>query len=222
MDGGGPEAETGDPEAETSALHPAQPRGPAHVVVVMGVSAAGKTVVGRRLARRLGVEFADADAYHPPANVAKMASGTPLTDDDRWPWLAALRALIETRAAEGRSLVLACSALKRRYREVLCGKRTPGAAAVATPSAPQPRLTFVYLRADRDTLLARLRGRRGHYMKADLLASQLEALEPPRDAVTVDATLGVPGAVRQALAGLARRGIVAPTRSRRGRSGGNA
>lgn len=207
----------------------------AQAVVVMGVSGAGKTSIGKRLARALGFDFEDADRYHPQANVDKMAAGVPLTDDDRWPWLAALRTLIESRAAQGRSLVLGCSALKRAYREVLTGeRRVEGASAVREvragaapsrradsepPSAPQdepdaasagaPRVTFVYLRGDYDTILARMQRRRGHYMRADMLASQFRDLEEPDGAVTVDVGGSVADAVRQTLSGLAGRGVAA-------------
>lgn len=165
-------------------------------VVVMGVSGSGKSTIGRRLAGRLGFDFEDADGYHPPANVAKMAAGIPLDDDDRWPWLAQLQSLIAERLAEDRSLVLACSALKRSYREVL-----------AAPGSATAPVHFVYLRGDYDTLLERMRRRQRHYMKADMLASQYRDLEEPADAVVVDVGLNVGASLRQALAGLAARGV---------------
>ncbi len=165
-------------------------------VVVMGVSGSGKTTVGRRLASRLGFDFADADAYHPPENIAKMSRGTPLTDEDRRPWLARLRRLIEERASEGRSLVLACSALKASYRQEL------------ERAEPMARVHFVYLKGDFDTILDRMRARRGHYMRAAMLESQFRDLEEPADAVTVDVgRLGVAASVRRAVAGLASRGV---------------
>ncbi len=165
-------------------------------VVVMGVSGAGKTVVGRRLARRLGFAFADADDYHPQANIDKMAAGVPLTDDDRAPWLERLRTLIEEHAADGRSLVLACSALKAAYRQALLA------------AEPAAQVRFVYLKGDFDTILERMRARRGHYMKASMLESQFRDLEEPADAVTVDVGRhDVPASVRLALAGLAERGV---------------
>ena len=220
----------------------------AQAVVVMGVSGSGKTTIGKRLARQLGFDFADADRYHPKANIDKMAAGEPLTDTDRRPWLAALRALIEERAARGRSLVLGCSALKRSYREVLSGRLPPesvgtdaageaggadddaggepggppAARAARRGSGPRPRVTFVYLRGDYDTILARMRRRQGHYMKADMLASQFRDLEEPRNAVTVDVTGSFHAAVRRALAGLAGRGVtpVRPGGGGGGDSGG--
>jgi len=145
----------------------------------MGVAGAGKTTVGRRLAARLGGRwrFVDADDFHPPANVAKMAGGAPLTDADRAPWLAALRARLAAGAARGESIILACSALKKAYRQRLA---PPG---IATQ--------FIYLRGDEATLRARLQGRRRHYMPASLLDSQLAGLEEPAPgtALVIDAAL---------------------------------
>lgn len=131
----------------------------------MGVSGCGKTTVGRTLAGRLGCDFLDADDFHPPENVAKMRGGTPLTDDDRAGWLDRLRAEIETRLASGTNAVLACSALRERYRTRL---RQPG----------EP-VHLAYLRGDYDTIAARLTGRAGHYMPPTLLRSQFATLEEP-------------------------------------------
>lgn len=135
------------------------------IVVVMGVAGAGKTTVGRLLARRLGYDFAEGDAFHPDRNVEKMRAGIPLSDADRGPWLDALAREIEAWRAAGRDVVLACSALKRSYRERLVRGR--------------PGLRLVHLRGDPALLRARLEARRGHFMPAALLESQLEALEPP-------------------------------------------
>lgn len=141
------------------------------IVVVMGVSGCGKSTVGELLARRLGLPSYDADEFHPPENVRKMASGQPLTDDDRRPWLETLaRAMAGWEASGG--AVLACSALKGSYREVLRGA---GA-----------EVRFVYLRGDRDTIAERMKHRRGHYMPLSLLDSQFAALEEPADAIVVD------------------------------------
>jgi len=141
------------------------------VVVLMGVSGAGKTEVGTRLAKALGGTFAEGDDYHPPANVAKMRSGVPLDDVDRRPWLEAMSREIGAWLEAGRTVVLACSALKQRYRGIL--------------KAGRPGVRFVHLKGDEDLIRQRLEHRRGHYMPASLLDSQLAALEEPADAITV-------------------------------------
>jgi gluconokinase len=142
------------------------------IVVVMGVTGAGKTTVGQRLAAALGAAFLDADDYHPPENVAKMRAGTALADADRQPWLERLNAALRERAARGASVVLACSALKAAYR--------------ATLLAEVPAARLVYLRGGREQIAARLAARRGHYMDPGLLDSQFAALEAPTDAIVVD------------------------------------
>jgi gluconokinase len=142
------------------------------VIVLMGVSGSGKTTVGERLARALGAEFAEGDAYHPPANVEKMKSGHPLDDADRQPWLERLGAEIGRWLERGQEVVLACSALKQHYREIL--------------SADRAGVRFVYLRGSEALIRDRLKRRRGHYMPASLLKSQFAALEEPKDAITVD------------------------------------
>ena len=134
-------------------------------MILAGVSGSGKTTVGRLVADRMGWPFADGDSFHPAANVAKMAAGIPLTDDDRWPWLAAIGAWMDARIAAGGSGVVACSALKRRYRDVLRGGR--------------PEVRLVFLDVSRDEDLARLRARSGHFFPAKLLDSQFADLEPP-------------------------------------------
>ena len=134
-------------------------------MILAGVSGSGKTTVGRLLAGRLDWPFADGDSFHPAANVAKMTAGIPLTDDDRWPWLAAIGAWMDGRIAAGGSGVMACSALKRRYREFLLEGR------------PEARLVFLEVGRDED--LARLRARHGHFFPARLLDSQFDDLEPP-------------------------------------------
>jgi carbohydrate kinase (thermoresistant glucokinase family) len=142
-------------------------------VVVMGVSGCGKSTVGRALASALGVPFIEGDELHPPRNVALMASGTPLTDDDRRDWLHAVADALSRAADTG--AVAACSALKRSYRDILRG-RAPG-------------LHFVHLVGERAVLEERMRRRSGHYMPASLLQSQLDILEPPtadEAAVTLD------------------------------------
>jgi carbohydrate kinase (thermoresistant glucokinase family) len=135
------------------------------IAVVMGVSGSGKTTIGRVLARRLGWQFQEGDALHPPENVAKMRAGHPLDDDDRAPWLAAVAARIDAWLAADSSGVVTCSALKRRYREIVVGDRQG--------------VRLVYLEAPREVLAQRLAGRRRHFMPAALLDSQLATLEPP-------------------------------------------
>ncbi len=142
------------------------------VILVMGVAGSGKTTVGQLLAEKLGFEFHDADSYHSEANRQKMANGIPLDDADRAPWLAALAAAIDGFLGEGRSAVLACSALKHAYRAQLL--RDPA------------RMKVVHLKGSPALLLERLKRRAGHYMKPSMLESQLKTLEEPEDAITVD------------------------------------
>ncbi|MCL2450619.1 MAG: gluconokinase [Polyangiaceae bacterium] len=141
--------------------------------LVMGVAGSGKTTIGQALAARLGWPFADGDAFHPPANVAKMSAGVPLSDDDRLPWLDAIAAWLRERV-ESDGAVVACSALKRAYRDRL--------------RAASPALRVVYLEGSREDLEARLASRREHFFPSALLDSQLAALEPPgadEDAILV-------------------------------------
>jgi gluconokinase len=145
------------------------------VVILMGVMGAGKTTVGRLLAARLGWSFYDADDFHPPANVERMERGQPLDDADRAPWLAALRDLIARLLADGKSAVLACSALRERYRR-----------ALVPDDAPPGAVRLAYLRGDSALLAERLSHRAGHFAAASLLPSQLESLEEPADAIVVD------------------------------------
>ncbi|NNU26841.1 gluconokinase [Isoptericola sediminis] len=133
-------------------------------VVVMGVAGSGKTTVAALLAERLGVTYAEADQFHPPANIAKMTAGTPLTDDDRAPWLATIRDWLSAEADAGRPGVVTCSALRRAYRDVLRGAHG--------------RVRFVHLDGPPELLAERMGGRTGHFMPATLLPSQLATLEP--------------------------------------------
>ena len=142
------------------------------VIVLMGVSGSGKTTVGKLLAEALGAEFAEGDSYHPPENVEKMRRGIPLDDADRWPWLEILSTVIDRWLTAKKTVVLACSALKQSYRDVLAKGR--------------PQVRFVYLEGDEALIRSRLDQRRGHYMPASLLKSQIAALEPPADAITVE------------------------------------
>lgn len=160
------------------------------VVVVMGVSGAGKSTVGPALAERLGVAYAEADRLHPEANIRKMSAGIPLTDADRWPWLDALAGWIAAHPAGG---VLGCSALKRGYRDVLRGGG---------------QVWFLHLRVDRAALADRLRHRTDHFMPASLLDSQLADLEPlgpDEPGLAVDADQPPDGVVATAVAALSRR-----------------
>ncbi|WP_037078900.1 gluconokinase [Pseudonocardia spinosispora] len=146
---------------------------PSPVLVLMGVSGSGKSTVAGVLAGRLGWELAEGDDMHPPANVAKMAAGHPLDDTDRGPWLAEVARWIRERTDAGRPGIVTCSALKRRYRDVLRGDH----------------VVFVYLAGTYDQIARRLTARHGHFMPATLLDSQFAALEPPGEderAITVD------------------------------------
>ena len=142
------------------------------VVILMGVAGSGKTTIGLRLAAALGWAFHDADEFHPAGNIAKMSAGIPLDDADRAPWLAAIRACALSPEANSRGAVIACSALKGSHRAFL--------------SAPPARVRFVHLFGSYALILGRIRAREGHFMKESMLASQFEALEPPRDAIAID------------------------------------
>jgi carbohydrate kinase (thermoresistant glucokinase family) len=153
-------------------------RDAARFVVVMGVPGAGKSTIGAVLAEKLGWPFVDGDDLHPPANLRKMQAGVPLDDDDRAPWLAAIAQQLSRWRAAGRGGVVACSALKRGYRESIAGGNGD--------------VLFAYLKGTEKLLAARVAARRGHFMPASLLASQLAILEEPdadEPAVTVDAAL---------------------------------
>ncbi|WP_127125737.1 gluconokinase [Georgenia sp. SYP-B2076] len=132
-------------------------------LVLMGVAGSGKTTVAQLLVHRLGWSYAEADEFHPKANIDKMAGGTPLTDEDRWPWLRAIRAWLDAAEAAGRNAVITCSALKRSYRDVLAG--------------PNHDATFVHLAGSAELIAERLSRRQGHFMPASLLPSQFETLE---------------------------------------------
>ena len=166
------------------------------LVVIMGVSGSGKSTVGALLAERLGVPFADADELHPPENVAKMSAGQPLDDRDRWPWLAAVGDVLAV--ASGTGLVIACSALKRSYRDAIRDRA--------------PETVFAYLHGDRELLGERLGMRVGHFMPGSLLDSQLATLEVPGDDEGVTVSIDQdPGSAAGAIAG--RLGDWIPQRS---------
>jgi carbohydrate kinase (thermoresistant glucokinase family) len=137
----------------------------ARAIVVMGVSGVGKTTVAEVLAKRLDWTFCDGDQFHPRANVEKMRSGTPLTDEDRWPWLRAVAAEIDRHRGAHRGFVVACSALKRAYRKILMEDRAD--------------VRLVYLEGNHDLIMSRLAHRQGHYFPAKLLDSQFATLEKP-------------------------------------------
>ena len=138
------------------------------VIIVMGVAGSGKTTVASQLTRHLRWRFAEADSFHPPANIARMRDGTPLTDEDRWPWLDAIAAWIDSVRKAGDRCVVACSALKRAYRARL--------------AAGHRDVRFVYLKGDYGLVATRMGGRTGHYMPLSLLKSQFDALEEPEPA----------------------------------------
>jgi len=142
------------------------------IVIIMGTTGAGKTTIGTILATQLDWQFADADTFHPPANIEKMSHGIPLTDADRAPWLEAMRKAILEWIAAGKNVVLACSALKRAYRDEL---------------RPSPEVKIVYLKGDYALFAERIRHRHGHFAGEQILAGQFADLEEPTDAITIDA-----------------------------------
>jgi gluconokinase len=160
------------------------------ILIIMGVSGSGKSTVGRAVAARLGCGFSDADDFHSAANKAKMAAGIPLEDADREPWLQALREAIDAWQAAAADCVLACSALKSRYREML--------------GASDANRKFIYLKGSYELFRSRLEGRTGHFFDPELLRSQFEALEEPTDAIVVDAAQSVEAQVGEIIASIAR------------------
>jgi len=150
------------------------------IVLIIGVCGCGKTTIGKALAKDLGWRFLDADDFHPEANVAKMASGTPLTDDDRWPWFDRIVAEMRRVSSAGRHAVVACSALTQAYRDRL---------------ANGGDVRIVYLKGDAATIEPRLVRRAGHFMPASLLPSQFATLEEPTDAIVVDIREPIPAQV---------------------------
>ena len=170
---------------------PPAARRPLSALVVMGVSGSGKTTLAAMLAGRLGWPYRDADDFHPAANVLKMASGRPLTDEDRAPWLAAIARWIDDQRAAGGHAIVACSALKRAYRDVLIGARGD--------------VGLVFLDGARETIHTRMKARADHFMPTALLDSQIETLEPPtadENAVRVSVEGAPETILARALAGL--------------------
>lgn len=145
------------------------------ILVLVGVAGSGKTTIGRLLSRELQWPFFDADAFHPDANIAKMSAGVPLTEEDRWPWLRNVKVKIDQAREAGNDAIFACSALRQSYRDFL----TRDAASVK----------LVYLRGNPPLLSGRLAERKGHFMREEMLASQLATLEEPQDCLTVDVSL---------------------------------
>jgi gluconokinase len=165
----------------------------AAAIIVMGVSGSGKSTIGALLAERLGWPFADADGFHPPENVAKMAAGTPLTDADRWPWLDAIAAHIDAARKAGQPVVVACSALRRAYRDRL--------------RAGHGDLLFLHLSGAPEVIAARQAARQGHFMPPSLMASQFATLEDTvaePDAVTVSVKASPHEVVNAAMVAISR------------------
>lgn len=161
------------------------------IVVVMGVAGSGKTTIGQLLAEQLGVPYAEADSFHPAANIAKLAAGQALDDDDRQPWLVTIADWIRARDRAGEGSVVSCSALTYRYRDLL--------------RQAHPEVWFLHLDADRDLSTRRVAGRSGHFMPSSLVDSQFQALEPLRPAeagAVVDASASPDDIVRTAMAHL--------------------
>ncbi len=174
----------------------------AAAIIVMGVSGSGKSTVGALLAEALGWPFADADGFHPAANVAKMASGQPLTDEDRWPWLDAIAKHIAAARAAGQPVVVACSALRRAYRDRL--------------RAGHKDLVFLHLAGEAGLIASRQAARQGHFMPPSLMASQFATLEDPAgeaDAVTVSVRASPHEVVAAALGQLVATGAIAPPKA---------
>lgn len=144
------------------------------ILILMGVSGSGKSTIGETLASRLNWPFHDGDTFHPPANVEKMRQGIPLNDTDRGPWLAAIREFMEQCHAQKQSAVIACSALKSSYRDVLLQSK--------------PWVRFIWLHGPKELIAERMRSRSDHFMPPSLLESQLNTLEPPANALVADIT----------------------------------
>jgi len=151
------------------------------IYIVMGVSGCGKSTIGSLLAKRIGADFADADDYHPPENISKMKQGRPLGDDDRRQWLEALSSIITKYVSADRSLVMACSALKQRYRDILVGGHPPAS------------IKFIYLKCGIDIINQRVSSRQNHFMPPSLIQSQFDDLEEPAgdNVVVIDGGMGI-------------------------------
>ena len=152
--------------------------------VVMGVSGSGKSTIGKLLSDRLNCPFYDADDFHPFSNIEKMSRGIPLDDSDRYPWLLQLEELVSKSLLEGKSGVLACSALKEKYRKIITGKNSQN-------------ITWVYLHGDYKTIHQRLKNRTNHFLNEALLCSQFDTLEEPKNALTIEVTTEAQEIVQQ-------------------------
>lgn len=158
------------------------------VIVILGVSGSGKTTIGKMLAHQQHWQFRDADEFHSPANIQKMHDGIPLDDADRRPWLEAMRQAIDTAIRADTNLILACSALKAAYRQVLAER--------------SDRVKFVYLKGSFELIQQRLQARHGHFMNPELLKSQFDDLEEPADAIAIDIAADPEASVSQIVAKL--------------------
>ena len=145
---------------------------PNKVIFIMGVSGSGKTTIGEDLSARTGFEFYDGDAFHTPENIAKMKAGTPLTDEDRWPWLNNIHEFAKEKI-KTRNIIIVCSALKQVYRDILS-------------AGIEENCKWIFLSGDYNTILSRLKNRTGHYMPPTLLQSQFDTLEIPANAIGID------------------------------------
>ena len=163
------------------------PRGRSSILVIMGVSGSGKTTIGQLLSAELICSFIDGDDFHPSVNIKKMSSGEALTDEDRWPWLEILTDKIQEYIQQEQSMVLACSALKKSYREILCVERE--------------LVQFIYLKGNYATIVRRMQSRENHFMTKSLLQSQFATLEDPEDAIVVDISLS-PSEILKSIRGL--------------------
>lgn len=169
------------------------------IIIVMGVSGCGKSAVGSRLAELLNAHYAEGDQFHSKANIEKMRSGTPLNDDDRWPWLNAIAKAIDDWRTQGHDAVVACSALKRAYRKIL--------------ASGYDDVTFVHLKGSMELIASRMAKRKHEYMPATLLQSQFDTLEPPdektENAIAVDITPPPEAIVATVLDRLREKGMIA-------------
>ena len=163
---------TTSPQTSQTGIDSNTPDGMPPILIVMGVSGCGKTTIGQLLSAKLGYSFVDADDFHSPANVRKMGAGDALTDEDRWPWLEIMAEKIRVNFRQEQPMVLACSALKKIYRQVLC--------------VEHERVQFIYLKGDYDTISQRIQLRESHFMNSSLLQNQFAVLEEPDEAIVID------------------------------------